>query len=222
MDFIPHNFRPKGKSIMDSIDLKSFRNLFAIEGLLYESSLAELCTKYAGADSGAISCIKEFSEEGKIVRSAELKAVLVGAEYSVTTVNGLYIENNGTKDVSKTKAHMFVVFDRHKTGNLRRDLIKLGLLYGQEAVTYHSASSGTSYLIGTSKKPGSRPPYGQEVRLEGRLFGRNGTCPASCNGIPFVFQSEGRGEHGFDDVLRSYSGVWHKQALSNLAKKKLG
>lgn len=31
-----------------------------------------------------------------------------------------------------------------------------------------------------------------------------------------------RGEHGFDDVLSSYSGVWHKQALSNLAKEKLG
>ena len=46
--------------------------------------------------------------------------------------------------------------------------------------------------------------------------------PASASGIPFVFQSTARGEHGFDDVLNSYSGVWHKQALSNLAKKKLG
>ena len=207
---------------MDTINIKSVRNLFAIEGLIYEDSIAELCTKYAVSDSGAISCIKEFYEEGKAERSAELKAVLIGAGYSVTTVNGLYIENSGTKEARQKKAHMFVVFDRHKTGSLKRDLTKLGSLYGQDAVTYHEASSGCSYLIGTSKKPGSKPPCGQEVRLEGRLFGRNGTCPASASGIPFVFQSAAMGEHGFDDVLSSYSGVWHKQALSNLAKKKLG
>ncbi len=70
------------------------------------------------------------------------------------------------------------------------------------------------------KEAWQQAPYGQEVRLEGRLFGRNGTCPASCSGIPFVFQSADRGEHGFDDVLRS-SGVWHKQDFSNLAKEKL-
>ena len=131
---------------------------------IYENSIAELCTKYEGSDSGAISCIKKFTEENT-EQSAELKAVLIGAGYSVTTVNGLYIENNGTKEARQKKAHMFVVFDRHKTGSLKRDLTKLGSLYGQDAVTYHEASSGCSYLIGTSKKPGSKPPYAQEVML---------------------------------------------------------
>lgn len=207
---------------MDNSNMKGASNLFAIEGLIYQSSLAELCTKYSGADSGAIACIKEVSKEDNAEKSSELKAVLLGAGYSVSTVYGLYTENNGTQDASQAKAAMFVVFDRNKTGSLKRDLVRLGELYGQDAVTYNSASAGSSYLIGTSRKPGSRPPYGEEVRLESPLFGRNGQCPASASGIPFVCQYAYSSKHGFDDVLTNYSGVWHKQVLSNLAKEKLG
>ena len=73
--------------------------------LLNESSLSRLWRKYKEFDSGTISaCRGEYDKAENAKRTAQLKTFLVAKGFSVTAIDGVFIENMGTdKDVaSKT------------------------------------------------------------------------------------------------------------------------
>lgn len=191
---------------------------------LNESSLSRLWKKYQDSDSGTITAFRgEYSKKENLARNAELKAALLGAGYSVTSVDGVYIENYGSANEKPVKEKSFIVFDHKKTGKLKADLKRLGLRYDQDSITFNSVSDGNYYLIGTSKRDDSYPGFGKEIKLGKPMFGKSGEFHSSVKGRPFVFEetlAEDYNPHAYNDVLTNYS-TWHIKVLTNKAKELL-
>lgn len=191
---------------------------------LNESSLSRLWKKYQDSDSGTITAFRgEYSKKENLARNAELKAALLGAGYSVTSVDGVYIENYGSANEKQVKEKSFIVFDHKKTGKLKADLKRLGLRYDQDSITFNSVSDGNYYLIGTSKRDDSYPGFGKEIKLGKPMFGKSGEFHSSVKGRPFVFEetlAEEYNPHSYNDVLTNYS-TWHIKILTNKAKELL-
>lgn len=188
-----------------------------------ESSLSRLWRKHQESDSGTITAFRgEYSKSENMARNAKLKAALLGAGYSVTAVDGVYIEQYGTSNAKRVKESSFIVFDQNKTGNLERDLKKLGEKYDQDSITFNSVEKNCYYLIGTSKREDSYPGYGKKIKLGKPMFGKDGEFYSSVNGRPFVFQeSVSETFHNYDDTMRNYH-TWHAQALKKVAQELLG
>ena len=189
---------------------------------LTESSLSRLWKKYQDCDSGTITAFRgEYSKKENLARNAELKAALLGAGYSVTSIDGVYIENYGSANEKPVKEKSFIVFDHKKTGKLKADLKRLGLRYDQDSITFNSVSDGNYYLIGTSKREDSYPGFGKEIKLGKPMFGKSGEFHSSVKGRPFVFEeTEDCGPHAYNDVLTNYS-TWHIKILTDKAKELL-
>lgn len=190
--------------------------------LITESSLSRLWRKYKESDSGTITAFRgEYSKSDNMKRNAELKAALLGAGYSVTAIDGVYIEQYGTANAKRVKEASFIVFDYKNTGRLKKDLIRLGQKYDQDSVTFNSVSEGNYYLIGTSKREDSYPGFGKQIKLGKPMFGQNGEFYSSVKGRPFVFQESVNEEyHEYDDILTNYN-VWHIKVLKEKAKELL-
>lgn len=189
---------------------------------LNESSLSRLWKKYQDCDSGTITAFRgEYSKKENLARNAELKAALLGAGYSVTSIDGVYIENYGSANEKPVKEKSFIVFDHKKTGKLKGDLKRLGLRYDQDSITFNSVSDGNYYLIGTSKRKDSYPGFGKEIKLGKPMFGKSGEFHSSVKGRPFVFEeTEDCSSHAYNDVLTNYS-TWHIKILTDKAKELL-
>lgn len=189
---------------------------------LNESSLSRLWKKYQDCDSGTITAFRgEYSKKENLARNAELKTALLGAGYSVTSIDGVYIENYGSANEKPVKEKSFIVFDHKKTGKLKDDLKRLGLRYDQDSITFNSVSDGNYYLIGTSKRDDSYPGFGKEIKLGKPMFGKSGEFHSSVKGRPFVFEeTEDCSPHAYNDVLTNYS-TWHIKILTDKAKELL-
>lgn len=189
---------------------------------LNESSLSRLWKKYQDCDSGTITAFRgEYSKKENLARNAELKTALLGAGYSVTSIDGVYIENYGSANEKPVKEKSFIVFDHKKTGKLKADLKRLGLRYDQDSITFNSVSDGNYYLIGTSKRDDSYPGFGKEIKLGKPMFGKSGEFHSSVKGRPFVFEeTEDYSSHSYNDVLTNYS-TWHIKILTDKAKELL-
>lgn len=188
--------------------------------MITESSLSRLWKKYQECDSGTISaCRGENTPEQNKKRTAKLKAALLGLGYSVTKINGVYIENYGKPNAKKVREVSFIVFDQHQTGGLELTLRTLGKAYRQDSITFNSVKDGSYYLIGTSRKPGLQPAFNQKIKLGKPMWGKSGEFHSTVNGRPFVFsESTSNDYHNFDDTLRNYHS-WHGQALQRIGKE---
>ena len=171
---------------------------------LNESSLSRLYKKYKDFDSGTISASRSYNtnEENKQL-TLQLKTDLIKLGYSVTAINGVYIENYGKPNAVEVKEKSFIVFDQYNEGKLKDDLIKLGKKYEQDSITYSSVKDGEYYLIGTNST--GYPGLGKEVKLGKSMFGKSGEFFSSIKGRPFVFESCEGSFYDFDCTRKSYS-----------------
>lgn len=131
---------------------------------LQSNCFFELCEKYQYVDCGRISAwnCNKSTEENKH-NTAQLKAILLGAGFSVTTVKSHYFDYvycGGLSDrvieiepmpfrKEYIKGVAFLVFDCSKSGRLRHVLVRLGKLFAQRYITYHDVLSGQYYTIQT-------------------------------------------------------------------------
>lgn len=177
--------------------------------ILNESGLSRLWRKYKESDSGTISaCRGEYDKAENANRTAQLKSILVAKGFSVTAIDGVFIENMGTAMEKKVKEKSFIVFDRNNTGKLRDFLVKLGEKFDQDSVTFSDVSEGGYYLIGTTKREGVSPKYRESVKLGKPMFGADGVFHSSIKGRPFVFSEEtepSEDYHDFDDNILKYN-----------------
>ena len=167
--------------------------------LINESSLSRLWRKYKEFDSGTISACRgnKTADENK-QNTAKLKTELIRRGYSVTAINGVYIENYGKPNAKEVHEKSFIVFDQSGSGDLKKDLIDLGKQYEQDSITFNSVSDGKYYLIGTNDT--GYPGLGKEIVLGKPMFGKDGEFHSKINGRPFVFESLTGGD--FDTKLR--------------------
>jgi hypothetical protein len=213
-------FNKASGNIYESADYNDEINeVLRIAGVkkLNESSLSRLWRKYKDSDCGTISaCRDERTPSENKQLTDELSKILVGLGYSVTAIDGVFIENYGTPDA---KEHSFIVFDYQHKGTLKNDLMKLGEKYGQDSITF-STKDGEYYLIGTTKdRPDVTPSYHQEFKLGKPMFGQDGTFYSLVNGRPFIFtECVNYDYYNYDDNLKKFSGVWAKQGMAKYAK----
>jgi hypothetical protein len=165
-----------------------------------ETSLSRVWRQVTKHESGTITAYRYAKDCGDGViytkkenkkRNNELLAKLLKKGYSVTKVKGTYIENYGSKDEIPVKEESFLVVDINDTGNLRKDLIKLGKEFEQDSVTF-SKPNGDYFLVSTNDCEDGYPGHGKigiDVKLGKSLFGKKGEFFSRVNGRPFVFES---------------------------------
>ena len=168
-----------------------------LKNQISESGLSRIWKQTMEHDSGTISAFRsakdcnqgeKYSKKENLDRSAKLKAKLLKLGYGVTKIKGTYIENYGSKNEKEVKEDSYIVVDIKDTGNLERDLRKLGEEFEQDSITFQE-KDGNYYLIGTNKCPEGYPGYGKKLKLGKSIFGKSGEFHSKINGRPFVFES---------------------------------
>lgn len=176
--------------------MESMNNLISIE----ESSLSRVWKQVTEHDSGTISAFRsardcgngeKYSKNENMKRSTVLKSKLLSMGYGVTRIDGVYIENYGKPNQIPVKEVSFLVVDIKNSGNLKKDLIKLGTYFEQDSITY-SKPNGDYYIISSNKCPDGYPGNGKiglEKKLGKPFFSKSGEFHSRVNGRPFVFEN---------------------------------
>ena len=163
-----------------------------------ESSLTRLWKHNENHDCGALTAFRkardcgdgvEYTKKENKARNKSLLAKLKSNGYSVTKLKGTYPEGGKT-----AKEESFFVVDINDTGNLEKDLRKLGKLFEQDSVLIIPKGSiegeSNAYLIGTNNCPNNWLGYGKKEEFNTAKFGYNSPIYTSkVNGRPFIFES---------------------------------
>ena len=167
---------------------------------LKESSLSRIWEQTKLHESGTITAFryardcgqgKIFTKNENMKNNTKLKAKLLMLGYGVTAIDGVYVENYGSKNAREVKEKSFIVIDIKDAGNLRKDLIKLGGEFEQDSITYQNMNQ-KYVLISTNTCPEGYPGKGKVgvvLKLGKSMFGKDGEFHSKINGRPFVFES---------------------------------
>lgn len=165
-----------------------------------ESSLSRVYKHTKEHDSGTISACRKapncgdgekYNKNENIHRTVKLKSKLLALGYSITKIDGVYIEYYGTDKATPVKETSFLVVDMKDNGTLKNDLMKLGIYFEQDSITF-STASGEYYLISTNECSKGYPGYGKigvEVKLGKPMFSKSGEFYSRINNRPFIFES---------------------------------
>jgi hypothetical protein len=195
--------------------------------ILQESSLSRIWKHTKEHDSGTITAFRyapdcgngtPYTKSQNQQRNAQLKAKLLSLGYGVTAIDGYYIENYKSENERKVKEESFIVIDIKDKGTLKNDLVKLGLFFEQDSVTY-GTPDGAYYLVSSNKCPSGYPGKGKvgvSVKLGKPLFGQNGEFFSSVGGRPFVFTEV---KHDIQELTSFYpTEIRSLKALANEIK----
>lgn len=163
---------------------------------LNESSLSRIYQHSQNHDIGTITAFRDRRDcDGEKYTTAEkkklnksLKAKLANKRYSITPAKGEYIENYGSKEAKSVKEEIFIVVDINDSGNLKKDLRKLGEEFEQDSILFIPQGATTGFLIGTNNCPNGYPSMGNVVKLQNALFGKGGEFNTRVNGRPFTLK----------------------------------
>jgi len=167
------------------------------ESKLNESSLSRLWSHNEKHDCGALTAFRTAADCGNgepytpadnKKRNRSLMAKLKSKGYGLTKLKGTYPEGGKTA----TEDSFFVV-DLEDTGNLKKDLMKLGAEFEQDSILYipKSAISGgpKAYLIGTNSCPNNWLGKGKKELFHGGKMGKSSKIYTSkVNNRPFIFE----------------------------------
>jgi hypothetical protein len=149
--------------------------------LLKESSLSRLNEKM---EKFKCICITAFRGDNTYAenraKNKELLAYLLDRGYSVTKVNGSYIENfNKSKDPKQPEREVteetFFVADHkeiYSRTQMVQDLFSLGKKYDQDSILVINDGGNTAYLLGTSRRDSAYPDFGKREDVGHKLVGR--------------------------------------------------
>jgi len=159
-----------------------------------ESSLSRLWRKTQDHTCGSISGYRD--ENTRAENKANNKVILnylQGKGYSVTSVQGSYIENFGTDSAKEVKEPSFFVcndkVEGDDGGQLERDLIKMGRKTDQDSILVIPHGGKGAYLVGTSRRDEAFPSYGQKEVVGSGRFGRAaGEFLSRIRGRKFAFE----------------------------------
>ena len=162
-----------------------------------ESSLSRTYRQMKKHDCGTITAFRDARDCGKgskytkkenLARNKSLLAKLMTKSYGVTRVKGYYIENYNTPNAIEVGETVFLVMDLHDTGNLRRDLLRLGGEFKQDSILFVPKGGKQGTLIGTNKCPDGYPGYHKTISLKNPIFGEKGEFYTRVNGRPFILK----------------------------------
>lgn len=188
---------------------------------LNESSLSRLWRHNEKHDAGALTAFRKardcgngepYSKQDNQKRNRSLLAKLKSKGYSVTTLTGTYPEGGKT-----TKEMSYFVVDIKDTGNIFKDLARLGEEFEQDSVLIIPKGTilkeAQAYLYGTNKCPDAFPGYHKKEIFSKGKFGYTSPIYTSViNGRPFIFE-----EVGFE-ICKVNTGFGH-WGVATAAKK---
>ena len=188
-----------------------------------ESSLSRLWTHNEKYDCGAITAFriardcglgKAYTKNENLQRNKNLLAKLNQAGYNATKLRSKFIDNKDTlKELS------FFVVDEKNSGNIGKDIARLGELYDQDSVLVIPKGSiqnkDRAYLIGTNHCKNNRIKYhSKELFTKAKLGYDSPIYTSYINGRPFIFEDVASTSIGFPNTG---FGWW---ALHLIANKK--
>lgn len=159
---------------------------------LNESSLSRVWSKIEEHQCGAISGYRdENSTSQNRKNNSEISAYLRKKGYSVTRVSGNYVENFGTDTAKEVAEPSFFVCDQNDSGNLEKDLMKLGQMYDQDSVLIIPQGGKGAYLYGTSKRDNAFPEFMKKFKVGDSKFGKaTGEFFSRIGGRQFAFEEK--------------------------------
>lgn len=172
---------------------------------LTESSLSRLWKHMKEHDAGTITAFrdKELDNDKNIVKNytrkenkARNKLLLAKllTKYSVTSVRGAYIENYGNPEAKEVGESVFFVVDLKDTGNLEKNLRKLGREFNQDSILFVPKGESKGILYGTKNDEYSNkfayPNFNKKVILSNAVWGKEGMFMTKVKGRPFLFTEE--------------------------------
>ena len=164
-----------------------------------ESSLSRVYRHILKYDSGVITAFRNsrncgegeiYTKNENLQRNKILTAKLMRKGYSLTRVNGEYIENYGSNNEKIVGETSYIVIDINDIGNLRKDLVKLGKMFEQDSILFIEKGGKNGYLIGTNKCEDGYPGYNVVKELKHPLFGKSGEFQTRVNGRPFIMKQK--------------------------------
>lgn len=167
---------------------------------LDESGLSRVWTHMQKHESGTVTAFRsasecnsgdKYSRADNRKRNKSLQSKLQRLGYGITKVKGSYIENYDTPDAIEVGEDVFYVVDLKNTGNLKKDLQKLGEEFEQDSILFIPKGGESSVLIGTNKCPNGYPGYKKTIKFNEKVLGKDGEFFTRVNGRPFVFESVG-------------------------------
>ena len=133
--------------------------------------------------------ITPYTRKENQQRNKSLLSKLRARGYSVTSIEGSYIENYGTPNAREVGVSSFFVADVQSRGTLLNDLKKFGREFDQDCILFGRAGSANK-LVGTNTCPDGYPGMGKEVRMGAAIFGKDSEFMSIVRGRPFVFSED--------------------------------
>lgn len=163
-----------------------------VASLITESSLSRIHSKLGKHTAGAITAYRgEFTHRENQQRNKVLVAKLMAAGYSVTAIQGSYVENHGSASAKEVSEHsFFVVNDKvagDDAGKLEADLVRFGREFDQDSVLVVPVD-GTAKLVGTSKRENAYPSFGRAEPVGKFKGGKAAQFMSRVNGRSFVYE----------------------------------
>lgn len=157
---------------------------------LNESGLSRIWSMTQKYTCGAISGYRGDNEPAvNKQNNREIVAYLRTKGYSVTSVDGSYIEDKGSSSQREVKEPSFFVVDIRDGGNLERDLRALGQKYDQDSILVVPVGGKEAYLVGTSQRSSAWPSFGQKEVVGSSRFGKvAGQFLSRIRGREFAFE----------------------------------
>lgn len=191
-----------------------------------ESSLSRVVHHMAEHDCGTITAHrakegcggpddKPYSKEDNKKRNRQLYAILESLGYGVTEVDGAYIENFGKPNAIEVKEDVYFVVDLKDTGNLEKDLRRLGEEFDQDSILFIPKGE-MGILIGTNQCS-DFPGYGKKMPFSSRSFGKPGEFMTKVRNRPFMFEDSFL-EKPCNENYYSVANIMGKWAISRAAK----
>lgn len=159
---------------------------------------------------------KPYSREDNKKRNRKLYAILEKLGYGVTEVDGTYIENFGKPNAVEVKEDVYFVVDLKDTGNLERDLRRLGEEFDQDTILFIPKGK-MGMLIGTNHCA-DIPGYGKKMPFSSRSFGKPAEFMTKVRNRPFVFENEFINKTCNENYY-SVANIMGKWAITNTANK---
>lgn len=158
---------------------------------LTEKSLSRIHSKLQNSATGAITAYRgEFTHMENRQRNRSLLSKLMERGYSVTSINGSYVENYGSDDAKEVTEHSFFVSSKTQgddNGELENFLVQLGKEFDQDSIL-SIPYGGDACLIGTSSRDSAFPNLGAKVPVGSFKGGKAGEFMSKVHNKSFVFE----------------------------------
>jgi hypothetical protein len=121
-----------------------------------------------------------------MARNKRFLATLMSLGYSVTTIDGAYVENFGTTLSSEQRENSYFVVDQHDTSDFISNIVKLGKKFCQDSVLIKPKNSESAYLHGTNIS--EFPSLDVKIPVGTFKGGIDSEFMSRIRGRPFIFK----------------------------------